>query len=231
MTKRNIDTAYAREEIGSVVEPRSQGTSILIVDDDPKLLDALKLHLSPLRPVRGAETYAAAMKAIDDGETFCGAIVDVRLDRGLDGLEVVANLREKQPHIPVLVLTGNPTPEVLSRAYPLGVQVLPKGFASPHLAGFAVRCILAGQDDDPALLAALGTYAKDHDLTRAEIEVVHGALHDRRVDAFAEDGMARSTYKSRVNGILDKTGSKTLTEIALTISRLAVRLARESRAL
>lgn len=228
MTKRIVDARHPRNETSNVVEPSSQGPTLLVVDDDPKLLFALQLHLGPLRPVRAVDNYAAAMKAIDDGEAFCGAIVDVKLDDGRDGLDIVARVRKKLPHIPVLVLTGDPTPEVLSRAFPLGVQVLPKAFASPHLTGFAVRCIVAEPEDDPAVLAALGTYARDHDLTAAEIEVVHGALHDRRIDTFVARGMARSTYKSRVNAVLEKTGGPTLNDVSLVICRLAVRLARES---
>lgn len=231
MIKRNIDSGHSHGEIGSMVEPGNQGTSILVVDDDPKVLKALTLHLRPFRSIHSAGTYADAMKAVDDGIPLCGAIVDVRLDCGLDGLEVVARLRREQPYLPVVVLTGDPTSTVLSRAFALGVQVLPKGRASEHLAGFAVRCVLADQEDDPAILAALGAYAYDHELTPAEIEVVHGALHDRRADWFAERGMARSTYKTRVNGILDKTRSPTLAEVSSAILRLAVRLARESRAI
>lgn len=231
MIKRKIDTASARAQIGTIVEPRDQGTNILVVDDDTKLLEALDLYLSPYRPIRAADTYAAAMKAIEDGESFCGAIVDVRLDHGLNGLEIVAALRQKQPHIPVVVLTGDPTPQVLSRSFPLGVQVLAKGFASPHLAGFAIRCMIADQDEDAAILAALGAYAQDHGLTPGEAEVLLGALRNRRLEWFVAHGMARSTYKARAASVLRKTGHTNLADIGPTIFRHALVLARELRAL
>jgi len=230
MIRRNIDSPDTPADSGTVVEPRNQSTSILLVDDDPNVVSAVGRHLRPFRSVLGAVTYTEAMALLDAGTAFCGAIVDAKLDDGRDGLEIVARLRKRLPHVPVIVLTGDPA-AVLGRAYTLRADVLQKGTASAHLTDFATRCIRVDQTDDPAIAEAIGVYAREHGLNASETEVVRGALDDRRAEWFVEHGVARSTYKTRVNSVLEKTGAQSLSEVAAAIFRLALRLVRESQAI
>lgn len=80
--------------------------SVFIVDDDPSIRDAMALLLG----LRGfasasfasAEDFLAALKP-----DWRGCVVaDIRMS-GMSGLELQARLRERAPHLPVIVITAH----------------------------------------------------------------------------------------------------------------------------
>jgi FixJ family two-component response regulator len=80
--------------------------TVFIVDDDPSIRDAMALLLS----LRGfasasfasAEDFLAALK-----HDWRGCVVaDIRMS-GMSGLELQARLRERAPHLPVIVITAH----------------------------------------------------------------------------------------------------------------------------
>jgi signal transduction histidine kinase len=86
-----------------MTEPR-----ILIVDDDPALLEALsemlQLRMEPI-VVEKAESAAAALERIaaTDYDTI---VSDIKMP-GMDGLTLLARIRELRPHTPTLLITGH----------------------------------------------------------------------------------------------------------------------------
>jgi two-component system, sensor histidine kinase and response regulator len=81
---------------------------VLIVDDDPGLLQALSEMLA-LRmrglSVETSETAAAALRRV--GSTEYDAIVaDIKMP-GMDGLQLLGRIRELQPDTPTLLITGH----------------------------------------------------------------------------------------------------------------------------
>jgi len=94
-------------------------TRVLVVDDEPPLLRALVLNLSHL----GYEVTTAS--------TASGALQQVRrlppdlliLDLGLpdlDGLEVIRELRDREPTLPIIVLSARRTSQDKVAALDLG---------------------------------------------------------------------------------------------------------------
>jgi DNA-binding NtrC family response regulator len=92
---------------------------VLVVDDDPQMLDMLREVVEYL----GYEASAAA-----SGEKAIAAMATVRqqlvfldlLLPGISGLEVLNYIREHHPTVPVIVLTGNIDHRMASEARAAG---------------------------------------------------------------------------------------------------------------
>jgi two-component system response regulator FixJ len=97
----------------------STGT-VALVDDDPAVLDSLKFLLEVL----GCKvaTYASALAFLDDRviQPAC-MIVDQHMPR-MTGLELAQRLRDGGARIPMLLITGSPSPAIVFRAGQLGVE-------------------------------------------------------------------------------------------------------------
>lgn len=104
--------------------------NILIVDDHAEFRQTLKLHLADGLPgscVREFDSRAGSpgpiVDALDDTDVV---LMDHRLD-GLDGFELLGELRRAAPAVPVIVLSSRGDETVAARAFKAGVaDYLPK---------------------------------------------------------------------------------------------------------
>jgi len=105
--------ARAREE-GSA-DPQAldlDGVRVLAADDQPDVLEALRLLLKPHGcHVRAASSPAAVMAALGEtAQTFDLLLMDLNYARdttsGDEGLELVARVKALDPHLPVVVMTA-----------------------------------------------------------------------------------------------------------------------------
>ncbi len=92
---------------------------ILIVDDEPDILSTLKdvLEDEGYRTI-GVTTGEEALSFIER-ELPDIVILDVWLE-GIDGIEVLGQIKEKHPDIPVLIISGHGTIETAIKAVKLG---------------------------------------------------------------------------------------------------------------
>lgn len=179
--------------------------TILVVEDDEAAARAVMRALRPFRPCTWAATAGEGRERLLRPGGVCGAVFDVRLPDG-DGLELVALARRHMRRLPILVLTGEVTPQVLYATYDHGADLLLKGEAFRRLPAFGLSCAIAAMEPDDFVRDALHDASTRFALTPAEIEVLHGALHGRRAEWFArERGMPVPTYKSRVASLLRRT--------------------------
>jgi DNA-binding NtrC family response regulator len=82
-----------------------RGRTVLIVDDEPSIVDALRLTLEAEGyTVRGAGTAQAALTAIAQGDVQV-AIVDLRLPDG-DGLVLTRELKARDRALEVIIVTA-----------------------------------------------------------------------------------------------------------------------------
>src|SRR5687767_5624858 len=90
---------------------------ILLVDDDPALLEALSEALTLRMDGLGVETADSAKSALQRiGDTDHDAIVvDIKMP-GMDGLELLAEIKKRQPQTPVLLITGHGDQELAVQA-------------------------------------------------------------------------------------------------------------------
>ena len=107
-------------------------TRILIVDDDPDLLDTLREYLEDLGDRYVVETAARGIEAL---EMVARArphlvILDVEMP-GMNGIQVLKSLRAVDPTIPVIMLTATTDASVASETLRQGaVSYAPKPLTS-----------------------------------------------------------------------------------------------------
>jgi len=97
---------------------------ILLLDDDPDLLDMYKDILSqlPSRPEIFTATSGARAMAMLEADTFRLLICDLRMPK-MDGLQVLSIVRRKYPQLRTVVLTSVVDEQFRSRVYALGVDL------------------------------------------------------------------------------------------------------------
>lgn len=102
--------------------------TIIIIDDDVQVLRSLcfLLETEGYRVI----TFSSAAQLLEQRELPEDAclVVDYRLPV-INGLDLLARLRERFPHVPALLITGYPDATIEPRAAKLGIKVIRK----PHL--------------------------------------------------------------------------------------------------
>jgi two-component system alkaline phosphatase synthesis response regulator PhoP len=103
--------------------------SILVVDDEPFVGDALKLVLesSGYEVVLVAKGREGIEQACSRG--FSVAIIDLFLP-DISGLQIIKKIHEQRLEIPIILITGQGTPRTFAEATRLGViGILSKPFS------------------------------------------------------------------------------------------------------
>lgn len=185
-----------------------------VVDDDPAVRDSLSFLLDSADV--GARTYESALAFLEHtGELEPGCIItDVRMP-GMNGLELVQELRARGVRMPVIVLTGHADVALAVEAMKAGVvDFIEKPFNDEVLLG-AVRSALAREED------SVGRQAQ-----RAEIEARYAQLSPRERDVFeavvAGDSNKSAAQKLGISPrtveiyrahVMEKMGAKTLSDL------------------
>ncbi len=109
---------------------------VLIVDDDPRVLRAMRRLVRSLGYATvEASDGESALQAIDDSRV--GAVIsDIRMP-GMSGLELSFAIHQREPALPILLVTGGPVPNPGD----LGPRTtaLPKPVSSEQLVAFLSR--------------------------------------------------------------------------------------------
>lgn len=104
---------------------------ILVLDDDSAVTSSLKFVLE----IEGFEVrvYTDGRQLLAEGKLPMSSclVVDYHMP-GLDGLEVISKLRERNDLIPAILITARTSPDVRRRAESLGVPVVEKPFMAPN---------------------------------------------------------------------------------------------------
>ncbi|MCX5795366.1 MAG: response regulator [Elusimicrobia bacterium] len=106
---------------------------ILIVEDEASLLELLSFYFRTKLgwEVVAAGSGAAALEAFEVGK-FHMLLADVDLGGGPDGIEVARRLRDQDPPLKVVMMSGEPANETKVRKAKLG-SFMPKPFDLPDL--------------------------------------------------------------------------------------------------
>ena len=121
--------------------------NILTVDDDRVVLASCKRILeSEGFAVSLTPSVKEALQMLEE-KTFDLLLVDVIMPE-YDGMYLIGNVRENLPHLPILVMSGYPTPETISSGLQMGAtHFIAKPFTPDELIN-AVHKALAGTADD-----------------------------------------------------------------------------------
>ena len=96
---------------------------ILLIDDHPIFRHGIEAFLTKQQPeftCLHADSPAAALQSIQDSPPDI-AIVDVSL-AGADGIPLIAQMKTKQPYLPVIVLSMHDEPASVLRAFKAGAH-------------------------------------------------------------------------------------------------------------
>ena len=165
---------------------------ILIADDHRLVIEAVKVKLAELGP---DVEFRMALKvedlrheATDDLDL---ALIDLTMP-GAEGYSHIAELRERLPALPIIVLSGVEDPDVMRAAIDLGaLGFIPKAY-SPDVMLSAVRLVLAGGVFVPQMMlsgmshqpagAPLATADTAGGARSTSLDQLRGLLTERQVD-------------------------------------------------
>lgn len=126
-----------------------ENSGVLVVDDDQTILNLATYFFER----KGIKVHCAA-----DGEealrkiqerTFTMMVTDLNLP-GMDGLELARKVREIAPRMPIVMSTGNKSPEICRLAKEAGiVEVFAKPFRFAELMGMVRENRGAGDYPSP----------------------------------------------------------------------------------
>lgn len=124
-----------------LAESKSHLGRVLVVDDDPDMRKACSRLLAHEGwTVRAAEHGRQAITIVDaERDQFDCVVSDVNMPE-LDGFGLIAEIRGRDPDLPVLLMTGDPSLDGAVRALDTGaVSYLAKPFDQETLAGAVAR--------------------------------------------------------------------------------------------
>jgi DNA-binding NtrC family response regulator len=130
----------------SRMEKNSPALRVLVVDDEP----LLRWSLAETLAERGCEVTETsdgrgATRCMEDAtRVFDVVLLDYRLPDA-DDFSLLASIRDRWPHTPVVLMTAFSSPEVVRGALDLGaVRVLNKPFEMGEIAGLLAAAHTAG---------------------------------------------------------------------------------------
>lgn len=142
--------------MGSQHDAMGNNMRILIADDHRLIVEGVKLKLGELGPDTEfviAMDMAELREAIHSPEatSLTLALIDLAMP-GVRGSEHLAEVVERLPEVPVIVLSGSEDPGLMKDLLSMGVQgFIPKAY-SPEVMLSAVRLVLSGGVYVPPLL-------------------------------------------------------------------------------
>ena len=199
-------------------------TGVLICDDHRIVRQGIKQVLADAPEIcviaeasdgQEALTWVAAKR-----DELHVVLLDIALP-GLDGLEVLQQIKQTEPGLPVLMLSTYPERQYAVRCIKLGAAGYLNKSADPDDMLAAVRKVAAGglyvtQSTAEALATALGTKTGTEALSHREHQVFRLLTLGRSVSEIgAQLKLAPNTVSTYRARILEKTCTKNDVELAL----------------
>ncbi|HMN20670.1 MAG TPA: nitrogen regulation protein NR(I) [Ottowia sp.] len=130
---------------------------VWIVDDDPSIRFVLERALARAAlPVRAFADPHAVLVALDAGESAQVLVSDIRMP-GASGIELLAEVRRRQPELPVIIMTAYTDLDSAVAAFQGGAfEYLPKPFDVEQ----AVELVRRAASEHPAAAPALAAVAE-----------------------------------------------------------------------
>lgn len=193
----------------------------LVVEDELATAHALVRLLRRYRETEAAFSVQQAERALTRRGDWTGLVVDIGLPDG-SGLGLVSRARNRQPLLPVLVLTGRHDPEVINKSYQLRADFVCKPPSEENILAFVRHAIAFEKIPDERLMSVVEELSRVCDLTIRETEVVAIALSKSRAQLTETLGVTENTLKSLVRSILGKTDHGSLDSLTKSLLRGAL---------
>jgi two-component system, LuxR family, response regulator FixJ len=119
-------------DLGGKIMNEDAKRLLLVLDDDAAVRDSLKFLLE----VEGfkVRTFGSPVELLNDKELpdLGCLIIDYQMP-AMNGLDVVATLRQRQNHMPAILITAHPDAKILERASAVGITLIRKPFQQAAL--------------------------------------------------------------------------------------------------
>ena len=189
-------------------------STVCIVDDDQAVLSALRFLLTAegyaVRAHKSARTFLDTMERDE-----CGCLVtDVRMPE-MSGLDLLAELKERQVSMPVIVITAHGDVPLAIAAMKQGAEnFLEKPFDNDALLG-SVRAALTREENEPAQDAETQRIKERFaTLSKREKEVLSGLLDGLPNKTIAYDlGISGRTVEVHRANMMKKLQATSLAEL------------------
>lgn len=125
------------------VAPRGNGEVVLIVDDEPLLVELAVQRLTELGyAALGYTSSRTALQTLFDAPARVDLVLTDENMPELSGSELVAAIRARRLDVPVIIMSGNVTPALVERACAAGVsELLSKPLRDAPIAAALARCL------------------------------------------------------------------------------------------
>jgi len=186
-------------------------TTLLIVDDEPLVLDALAKLLPEDMRCLTARSLDSAVRLIDSGHKIHGLAVDVALG-GDSGLEVLERWQARSPEAPAVVMTGYyADPTFANHACMKLCRFLAKPFRIEEFRAFCLEVQASRWGVSRFIAPQFMAFVSRHGLSSGQAEILskYAANVPRRRIARLLD-ITENTLRDRVRGMLKKVGVATL---------------------
>ncbi len=208
---------------------------LVLADDHQLVLDALRAYISKLRPetrLDEATNFDQAVEKVSASDSVDLVILDLNMPgmNGLDGLDV---MKERFPHLPVVLLSGATDAAMVREALKRGAN----GFIPKELSGQAMlralELVMSGEAFIPAMvLSDQGVAGKEGvnrsfgeenplaKLTRRERQVLSLLIEGQSNKEIARKlGLQEITVAFHLKGLFRKLNASTRTEVVVAAVR------------
>lgn len=199
---------------------------VLIVEDQVLVRKFIENAL------RDSDKYEASfsIKNADLADVYCQKnkidliLMDVYTDLGASGLEAAARIKKQYPEIKIIVITSLPEFSFIKRAREIGVEsFMYKEDEANSLISIMDRT-MAGEsvypDKTPEVRIGL---ASSYDFSERELEVLRELTSGNTNEEIAAKlCISTATVKTHIANLMDKTGFKSRTELAIKARELGL---------
>lgn len=201
---------------------------ILIADDHAVVREGLKQILTGIPGIEEIEGVADGLEVLEriNNRNYDVIILDISMP-GRSGLEVLKEIKQRKPKIPILMLSIYPEGQYAIRVLKAGASgYLTKDSASEELVAAVEKVVAGGKYITPTLAEKLAS-----DFSRETEKRPHEYLSDREFEVFKMIAAAKSlkeiaeelyisvktvsTYKARILEKMNMNNNSQLTQYAI----------------
>jgi two-component system nitrate/nitrite response regulator NarL len=214
----------------------NRSMKILVVDDHPIFRDGLIALLQQLAAdtvILQAGDPERALKLVGEQPDIDVVILDLMMP-GIGGLQVITELGQARPELPVVVLSSSEEPRDVRQALSRGALGFVPKSASPHTLLSAIRMVLTGDLYVPPLLLLettdlrslsppVGPKGRDVKLTDRQIDVLSRlAQGQSNKSVAAELSLSEKTVKAHITAIFKALNVVSRTQAARVARELGI---------
>jgi two-component system, LuxR family, response regulator FixJ len=187
---------------------------VYVIDDDEAVRESLSLLLEsralPVQTFASAPEFLAVASSVAPG---C-VVTDLSMP-GMDGLQLLQQLRERNLGLPVIVMTGHGEVSLAVQALRAGaIDFIEKPFPGAALFDAVETALRATEDTRENDVAVLQITERLASLTKREREVLEGIVAGKSNKIVAyELGITQRTIETHRAGVMEKMHARSLSAL------------------